>query len=274
MSVTLILGVSILSYALACWMMLRSLYGQSSNRNRQSTISLSFAGLALALHFLAILFSTLNGERLDFGLSSMIMVVSAIVVLIFLLGCLGMEISKLGILVFPLTAISLLFSLLWGSPDTSEHSRALLPLSAFSAHVLVSILAYSLVTIATIQSLLYVYHERQFKNRTSPTMLASLPPLQTMEVLLFRLLWISFVLLSLTLLSGIFFSKEIFNQPFEFNHHTVLAVLGWCVFALLLLKRHLSGLRGTQATIWTISGFLLIQLGYFGTKFITESLKL
>jgi len=102
----------------------------------------------------------------------------------------------------------------------------------------------------------------------------ALPPLQTMEQLLFRLVGVGFVLLSLTLISGALFSQEIFGQAFTFKHHTILALMGWVVFAILLFKRMTTGIRGSQAVIWTISGFLLIKLGYFGTKIISQSLAM
>jgi len=100
-----------------------------------------------------------------------------------------------------------------------------------------------------------------------------LPPLQTMETLLFKMLGVGFVLLTLTLLSGAIFSQLLFGHAFEFKHHTILAILGWMVFGTLLFKRVKHGLRGSQAVAWTIAGFVLIQLGYFGTKFVAESLS-
>ena len=137
-----------------------------------------------------------------------------------------------------------------------------------------SVLAYSLLTIATVQGLLYIYQEKQIKNRTSPAMLMALPPLQTMEQLLFRLITTGFILLTLTLFSGAIFSHEIFDKPFVFTHHTILAFLGWLAFAAVLFKRHKDGIRGTQAVSLTVIGFLLIQLGYFGTKLVSESIAL
>jgi len=148
------------------------------------------------------------------------------------------------------------------------------PSIAFNAHILISLSAYALLAIASIQALLYVYQERQIKKRMQATMLIALPPLQTMEMLLFRLVAYGFVFLSLALISGVIFSKEIFGHAFVFKHHTILAVLGWLVFAILLYKRYQHGLRGSQAVAWTIVGFLLIQLGYFGTKIVSESLAL
>jgi len=231
------------------------------------------AVLAAAAHlFYAVKLSQLS-VALNFGLSSMVALISAILVLIYLLGCLSIPIKRLGILVFPLSALSVLFSYLWSSDPQYLNSAGLANTStAFIAHILVSILSYCLLAIAAIQSLLFIYQERQIKKRTNPAMLMALPPLQTMEVLLFRLIGIGFVLLSLALISGVLFSQQIFGQAFAFKHHIILASSGWLVFAAILFRRYQNGLRGSQAGIWTIVGFALIQLGYFGTKIITESL--
>jgi len=199
----------------------------------------------------------------------MVVLVSGIIVLLYMLGSLAMPIRRLGILVFPLTIASLLFSQAWQSHTLTLSDRS----TAFSAHILISILAYSLISIAAIQALLYAYQDKQIKNRTNPAMLMALPPLQTMEQLLFRLVGMGFVLLTLTLLSGALFSQQLFGQAFEFKHHTILASLGWLVFAVLLFLRLKNGLRGSQAVTWTVAGFLLIQLGYFGTKMVSESLS-
>lgn len=261
-------------YLLAAWSMLRSLNADVDKTPNHRRRGLVLATLGLAFQAAYVLALVWFGATLDFSLANMSLVVSAIIILIFLLGCIGLRIARLGVLMFPLTALCLAFSLVWGGTTATETPHPLLPLSAFSVHVLVAVLGYSFLTIATVQSLLYAYQEKQFKARTTTTLLTGLPALQTMEQLLFRLLWIGFLLLTLTLLSGAFFGQQIFGRAFEFNHHIVLAILGWSVYAFLLAKRTVSGIRGTSATSLTVVGFLLIQLGYFGTKFINESLNL
>ena len=247
-------------------------YG-ASQYNKPLNSAFLIAILAAAAHlFYAAKLSQLN-VALNFGLSSMVALISAILVLIYLLGCLSIPIKRLGILVFPLSALSVLFSYLWSSDPQYLNNAGLTNTgAAFVAHILVSILSYCLLAIAAIQSLLYIYQERQIKKRTNPAMLIALPPLQTMELLLFRLIGIGFILLSLALISGVLFSQQIFGQPFAFKHHIILASSGWLVFAAILYRRYKNGLRGSQAVIWTIVGFALIQLGYFGTKLVTESL--
>ncbi len=228
------------------------------------------AFIALALHLMSAYNISFVGGALNFSLASMAVLVSGIVTGIFLLGGLAMAIRRLGILVFPITILCLVFSALWAD----EVVIAPHPSLAFNAHILISLSAYALLAIASIQALLYVFQERQIKKRTKPTMLMALPPLQTMEMLLFRLVAYGFAFLSMALISGVIFSQEIFGHAFVFKHHTILAVMGWLVFAILLYKRYRHGLRGTQAVAWTIGGFLLIQLGYFGTKIVSESLAL
>lgn len=266
---------SIIGYCLAAWMIFNNLNRapstiDGSNENDGFfNVAFTVAVLSVAAHIIYALRTGVADGSINFGLSSMAVIDSAMLVSIFLLGCLTMPIRRLGILVFPLSALSLIFSYFWHGDANYLNASG-----AFAAHVLASILAYSLLTIAAIQALLYVYQERQLKKRVLPTMLAALPPLQTMEMLLFRLVGVGFFLLSLSLVSGAFFSQQIFGQPFEFKHHTILALMGWLVFATLLYKRYRHGLRGSQAVSWTLGGFLLIQLGYFGTKVISESLSI
>lgn len=270
MLTSLLLISAILLYLVATVLTAQHVRSVSNADDSKDRIKLSFklASLAMLLH-LALAYQTafINGS-LNISLASMSVLVSAIVVVVFIFGGLVMPIRRLGIMVFPITIACLLFSIFWQSEATTLTNQSM----AFSTHILVSILAYALLTIATVQALLYVYQERQIKLRANPAMLMALPPLQTMEQLLFRLISVGFGLLTLTLLSGALFSQQIFGHAFEFKHHTVLALLGWLVFATLLIKRAKHGLRGALAASWTFCGFLLIQLGYFGTKFVSESL--
>ena len=169
-----------------------------------------------------------------------------------------------------MTIISLGFSVLW--PESNKINPA--ASSLLSAHIVISLSAYAFIAIALIQALLHWYQERQIRARTQPAMLAALPPLQTMEQLWFRLIVLGFTCLTLTLMSGALFSQRIFGHAFMFQHHTILAICAWVVFLILIFKRLKSGLRGGHAVLWTLGGFALIQLGYFGTKIVSESLKL
>src|SRR5690606_21527752 len=102
--------------------------------------------------------------------------------------------------------------------------------------------------------------------------LPDFPPLLTMETLLFRVIGVGFILLTLTLISGILFSEQIFGQPLKFTHKNFFAIISWLVFGGLLLGRFQYGWRGKTAIRWTLSGFVLLLLAYAGSKFVLEVL--
>ena len=147
---------------------------------------------------------------------------------------------------------------------TSYHSR----MEALQAPL--ALLAYSLFTIAALHAFMMSVVEKRLHHLEQASLGAGLPPLLTMESVLFRLLGLGFVLLTLTLISGVFFSEEIFHKPAEFNHKTVFAVLAWLVYAILLGGRRLRGWRGKTAVRWTWAGFVMLLLAYIGTHFVLE----
>ena len=141
---------------------------------------------------------------------------------------------------------------------------------AFRLHFLMAMLAYSLFTLAALHALLMATAEKSLhRGRISP-LLAGLPPLLTMEALLFRLIHVAFILLTLTLISGVFFSESLFGKALSFNHKTLFAFLSWLIFAALLAGRHLRGWRGRLALRWTIAGFVALLLAYVGSRFVLE----
>jgi ABC-type uncharacterized transport system permease subunit len=101
-------------------------------------------------------------------------------------------------------------------------------------------------------------------------LLSGLPPLLTMEALLFRLISIAFVLLTLTLASGVLFSEALFGQAFRVDHKTVFAFVSWFLFGGLLVGRRLWGWRGRLALRWTLAGFVALMLAYVGSRFVIE----
>ena len=156
----------------------------------------------------------------------------------------------------------------------------------FKLHLLLAMLAYSLFTIAILHALLMALVERRLHQTTKPrsaggafladgaTMLrgplASLPPLLTLERLLFRLIGAAFALLTLTLATGILFSESLFGRPLRFDHKSVFAVISWLTFAALLVGRHFYGWRGRTALRWTLAGFVFLLLAYVGSRFVLE----
>lgn len=143
---------------------------------------------------------------------------------------------------------------------------------AFRAHFIVAMLAYSLFTLAALHAILMAVAERQLHSGRISRSIASLPPLMTMEALLFRLIGIAFILLTLTLGSGVLFSESLFGQAVRLDHKTVFAFISWGLFGILLIGRRVRGWRGRVALRWTLAGFVALILAYVGSRFVIEVL--
>ncbi|MGC8732668.1 MAG: cytochrome C assembly family protein, partial [Halothiobacillaceae bacterium] len=139
---------------------------------------------------------------------------------------------------------------------------------ALEVHILLSILAYSLFTLAALQAWLLASQHRALHQRRPAAFARILPPLEDMEILLFRLIGAGFALLTLSLITGFMFLEDIFAQ--HLVHKTVLSIVSWAVFGGLLLGRAFMGWRGRTAVRWTLSGFGVLLLAYFGSKIVLE----
>lgn len=178
------------------------------------------------------------------------------------------RIEGLLVLGLPLAALCVSLPLLLPGQHILVNADAL----TFRVHFLMAMLAYSLFTLAALHAILMAVTEQHLHRGRLTPFFAGLPPLLTMETLLFRLINIAFVLLTLTLASGALFSEYLFGKAFAFNHKTVFAVLSWLIFAALLIGRYRYGWRGRTALRWTLTGFGVLLLAYVGSRFVLEIL--
>lgn len=174
----------------------------------------------------------------------------------------------LQMFVLPAAAVGALLPTIFPGQHLLVHAGSL----QFRVHFLIAMLAYSLFTLAALHAILMAVAEKGLHRGRLTPLMASLPPLLTMESLLFRLIHIAFVLLTLTLVSGVLFSESLFGKALTFNHKTVFAFLSWIIFAHLLVGRHFRGWRGRTALRWTLAGFAALLLAYVGSRFVLEVL--
>jgi len=144
--------------------------------------------------------------------------------------------------------------------------------SLFMVHITIAILAYSLFTFAALHALLMAVAERSLHKQSTWVKLPSFPPLMMMERLLFKVISAGFILLSVTLLSGMLFSEQIFGKPLTWNHKTFFSIASWFIYAWLLFGRYQYGWRGKKAIKLTLGGFTLLLLAYLGSRFVLQVL--
>jgi ABC-type uncharacterized transport system permease subunit len=220
----------------------------------------------LSLHATLLFNTVFAGDGLHLGVGNAVSAIVWLTVAIYWLGNLFYRIEGLQALVMPVAAVCAflpaIFPAAYALPNTE--------LPAFQVHLLIALLAYSLFTIASLHVLLMAVIENRLHSGGLPPALQQLPALLTMETILFRIILAGFVLLTLTLVTGIVYSEELFGKAMRFNHKTVFGILSWLIFAALLGGRWLYGWRGRVAVRWTLTGFLMLVLAYVGSKFVLE----
>jgi ABC-type uncharacterized transport system permease subunit len=228
---------------------------------RWAGIAVGLAGSAL--HGLMLYHDTVSAAGLSLEFFNAFSLVAWSVALVLLLSALTKPVENLGIMLLPLAALAIVLELQFAAPKAGEQAAW-----GLSVHVLISLLAYSLLTLAAVQAILLAVQDHHLHNRHPGGFVRALPPLQTMEVLLFELIGVGFFLLSLSLVSGFVFLEDMFAQ--HLVHKTLLSILSWMVFAVLLWGRFRFGWRGRTAIRGTLIGFVFLMLAYFGSKAVLE----
>lgn len=176
----------------------------------------------------------------------------------------SLPIGCLGLLVYPFALVTLLLR----SSSEQQHLLTGLLVPGLQTHILFSLLAYSLLSIAVAQAILLYIQDKYLHNKHPSGFLHSLPSLETMEIMLFRIIGLGVIALSISLLSGFYYLDDMFAQ--HLVHKTILSLIAWSIFVGLLWGHYKFGWRGKTAIKWSMSGFILLMLAYFGSKFVIE----
>ena len=223
--------------------------------------------VALVLHGMLVYSGVFADEGLNLGVSNSISLIIWLTVAIYWLASLAVPgLASIQGLWAPVALAAVILQAALPSHYLVHYGGD--PL--FTLHFAIAMLAYSLFIVATMHAVVMLAEQKWLHRGVMPPFLRSLPPLLEMEALLFRILLAAFVLLTLTVVSGLFFSEQLFGRPLQVTHKTVFGILSWVIFGWLLVGRYRYGWRGKRAVYWTLGGFMALLLAYLGSKFVLE----
>jgi len=197
--------------------------------------------LAVMLHAITLYHNLLIPEGLNLGFFNAMSLIAWLMALLLLLAAFTNPVENLGVFLLALE---------------------------LKLHILMSVLAYSLFGLAAIHALLLAVQDHHLRNKRPGGFIRALPPLQTMENLLFQMIAFGLGMLTLSLITGSLYLDDMFEQ--RLAHKTILSMIAWVVFATLLWGRWKFGWRGKKAIRWTLSGFIVLMLAYLGSKWVAE----
>jgi ABC-type uncharacterized transport system permease subunit len=172
--------------------------------------------------------------------------------------------ENLSLFIFPFAALSILLNLFFPDQNllhTLQHPQSLI-------HILISLLTLGILGMAAMQATLLYLQNQLLRNKAALGIVKILPPLQTMETLLFQIIWSGFLLLSASLASAFLLTHELIaNNRLQ---KIILSFLAWGLFAVLLYSHHHTGLRGQKAAQWTLAGVGLLIGAYLAGKMMSS----
>jgi ABC-type uncharacterized transport system permease subunit len=264
-------GAVVALYLIVAW---REWSTLSSSAERLPAWPSGVLVIAFVLHGVLLWQAIIGPEQFHFGFAYALSATLWLTVLIVWAESYFSASRGLLLLVLPLAAVASGLPVLFPGAVLGPATASLV----FRLHLVLAILAYSLLTIAAMQALLMATMDRRLhgdilgERNALSRFLDRLPPLLAMETVLFRLITAGFVLLTATLVSGVFFSEQVFGRPLRFDHKTVFTIAAWLVFGGLLTGRVFFGWRGRTALRWTLIGFVMLMLAYVGSRFVVEVL--
>lgn len=220
-----------------------------------------FAWVALLLHGVSIYTVMVTHEGLMIGLFQALSLTSLLVVCILLVVSIWQPLEVFGVLLFPVASLCAIGGS-WVGDQVVVIDMEL------QWHILISVMAYSVLALAATQSMVLAVQTHYLRTLQPAGILSALPPIERMEKLLFQMIGAGFVLLSLSLFTGVLFLQDISAQ--HLVHKTTLSIMAWLIFGTLLAGRVRWGWRGKTALAWTLSGLGFLIVGYFGSKLVLE----
>ncbi len=265
-----------LSSAALLW---RAVVGGQTQANASSNASTqAFSGLrpnhsrligalalaAALLHAMALYSTTIKAGALNLSFFNSLSVTAWFTVILLLGVSIGRPVLTLGLIVFPTAALVVALALAFAKQQTLSVEPQL------QWHVLFSVIAYALLTMAAVQSILVSLQDKRLHDHRPGGFLRALPSLKIMEQVLSQLLIASFAMLSLALITGFVFLDDLFEQ--RLVHKTALSIFALALLAILLIGHFRFGWRGQKAAKMTLAAYFALLLGYFGSKFVKELL--
>ena len=213
--------------------------------------------------FSAYTYSLIDSFYQKFNFVTSLVITFLIVNYLFFTFMFTKPIKHLGLILLPLTLITIPFSMIYYDNASSGHIG-----NDLKIHVIVSITSYGFLGLAAIQAILLRYQENKLKHVKNSPFLTILPPIEKMEKVMFELIIFGFILLTLSLISGAPF--VIMEKYVGLTEKILFSVIAWITYSYLIFSRFSKGYRGKKATSLTLGGMVFLFISYLGTKLFFE----
>ena len=171
------------------------------------------------------------------------------------------SIDYIGLILNPIIFISLLFylTLSFSSSGTEVEKNLYI-------HIIFSLASYGFLVLAGMQAFILKYQINSVKNIQNSPILNSFPSIEEMGSIMYKLIIVGFILLTLSLLSGLPYISN--RVDIDIEQKILFSIIAWLTFLYLVIKKAYYGIKDIAAANMTIGGLIFLLLAYLGTKLL------
>lgn len=233
----------------------------------RSTPWLLFMSIAITIWALIVI-SPVTQKGVNFTLASGIALASIIIQTIYAFGVLRHGIHGLGLFVLPITGLPLVMIPFLPQAHIARwiHTSSLLE----TGHLLISLLAYAILTLAAVHALMQLLLDRALKKKQMGSITNAMPSLIEIHAHMFAQVRLATWLVGISILTGLSWQWIELHRFALFSHKVLLALFSFAVLILVLSKRHQARWTGSAASKLVIAAYALLLLAYFGVTLIQD----
>ena len=222
-------------------------------------------GIGLILHGIVLYQDIITPLGVNYDVFNLISFTTGLMLLLSILFSTYRPVMTTNLIGIPVAAAGLILGFAFSRQNNLIETHSV----GLDIHIILSLAAYVVLLMATIQAIILWFQNRELKNKQKRRVWVNLlPSFQAMESLLFDMLIVGFALLTVALAFGFFTIDNFFAQ--HLAHKTAFSIISWFIYGSLLIGHYKFGWRGQKAIRFTIFGFFLLALGFIGSKFVLE----
>jgi len=245
----------------------RTLIGSTRNLAWQEPVLIGLQSIATLLTLIGVvLLEPISTRAIHFTLQEAAVTATLFVQVMYLFGLIRHRIQGIGLFLLPVIAAALLFIPML--PDDAStgtlHTSSLLQ----TAHLLLSMLAYAVLTMAAFHAIMHLLLDQALKRKRIHPVIQAMPPLMKIETMMLTLLRWSVWLIALSILTGLTWQWVDFSHFALFSHKVLLALFSFAMLSWLLIKQKKAEWHGRRTSQFILAAYSLMLLAYFGVRLI------
>jgi len=137
-------------------------------------------------------------------------------------------------------------------------------------HVPMMFISYAAFAVAFTVGIVYLIQERQLKSKHPSNFSQSLPALEPLDTMIYRLIGWGFPILTLGVILGARWAYDAWGRYWGWDAKETWALITWFTYAIYLHMRLVMSWRGRKTVILSVAAFGVVLFTYIGVNYLSE----